>query len=228
MDAEFAVSHDKEKLVMQQSRYCMQAAEFFDRSEQVANPAQMLLQIIKEICAYPHANESRQGSEITGYECDALEYLGGYALTRAVTKFGRNPVFELLSAVPKDGSLIKVMEKKAGSLSCPSEELSHLLRHLYLKLGVEFNRKPDQIDLTVLTNSIINGEYFGSFIEKMRWAVCDSSARSVTEIIKFIVTVSIKLLANGFAKKLFQRIRSNCLLSRGLRGDLKRQLTKTK
>ena len=42
MDAEFAVSHDKEKLVMQQSRYCMQAAEFFDRSDQVADPAYLL------------------------------------------------------------------------------------------------------------------------------------------------------------------------------------------
>ena len=37
--AELVVSHDKEKLVMQQSRYRMLAAEFFDRSDQVADPA---------------------------------------------------------------------------------------------------------------------------------------------------------------------------------------------
>ena len=60
--AEFAVSHDKEKLVMQQSRYCMQAAEFFDRSDQVSDPAylgdKIKRQLHKERCTLVYSTVS--------------------------------------------------------------------------------------------------------------------------------------------------------------------------
>lgn len=177
-----------------------------------------------QICHRQDLPDTSQSGEITAYESDALEYVGGYSLKCAVSKFGRSSVIDILSSDHRKNGLIALLEKRSGSLFCPSEEFSSFLQQLYVILSVEFHKNPRKIDTISLTESIINGHQFTSFLERTDWAASECDEKLTREVLEYIVGRLISLLARGFAKKLFQRIRGKCLLSHGLRGNLKRQV----
>ena len=202
----------------------MNAAAFFEQPSGVKHPAYILIKIIKRLCQQVSCPGTMEGGEITAYESETLDYIGGYALRRALRKFGSNPVITMLSAEPKKNSLIKLMEKKTGSLYCPSEHLSYFIQHIYLKLALEFSKNPRHINIKVFTECITQEQYFHRFTERIQWGTSDFSSDLAREVAAFILQGTVRLLAKGFTKNVFQNIRSSCFLSRGLRGDLKRQV----
>ena len=82
-------------------------------------------------------------------------------------KFGKNPVIDMLSAEPKELSQVKLLEKKAGSLHCPSEDLLYFIQNIYFKMAVEFSKNPRCIDLNKTKKTILQGQYIHSLTERI-------------------------------------------------------------
>lgn len=223
---EIANKKNKQMLLAQYNKHCFDAARFFDTSDSKIHPAYILIKVVKKLCQEPNPQDMTKSGEITVYESETLDYIAGYALRRAVSKFGGNPVIDLLSAEPKMNSLIKLLEKRSGSLYCPSEDLSFFIRHVYLKLAVELNKNPRDINVKMFLDTIRKEQYVYNFTDRIKWATSDFNGDLAKDIVMSILECAVKLLSKGFAKNLFQKIRTAHHTTRGLRGDLKRQVNR--
>ena len=222
----YAQYKDADFVVAEYGRQNCYALTFFiDVPESKA--IKLLLQIVRQIVSQRQYEDELSGGEITSFENDTLEYLGGYTLKKAIAKFPETDFLKLLCRSAPRGSLIPLMKKRAGSLHCPSWEYLMFIRHVYLKFCYESSHSPSNIDFNKAVQQVLNGRYFRAFVDRVE-NLCDdvTEDNKIDVVITYVVNLLVRVLSHGFAKKLFSRMQKKhaTVLSAGLRGDLKRQV----
>lgn len=167
--------------------------------------------------------------QITNIELETVEYLGGYVLKKATSKFPEGEdLLTLLKSDKPNGFLIELMEKKQGVLMYPSEKLVSVLKAIFNLTKKEIKKKVQDIDFKELSNIICKEDFAINFI---LWSNESLGLNHSTEkchlIIVYMIKLFIRVLSYTFAKKKVSAfIKTNAKYSRGLRGDLKRKREK--
>lgn len=223
--AEFSTTRNPEAIVRHYPDICCEASSFFCGLSQFT-AAKVILDIIHEIIAETKVDESCSSAEITFFENDILEYLAGYAIRKAASKYPQPSVINALCADHPRGSFIPLMERKAGKLLYPAENFMLFAQHIYLKFSVEASKNPNKISFNMVTQDVIYGTFFNSFVGTIA-TIAEADDDTVKMVMTYIADLLVRMLSYTFAKKLLSRLQAgSSKFSAGLRGDLKRQMTK--
>ena len=117
----FAVTCNKDNVVKFFTQSCCDSKSFFDDgSHEItkAKASSKLLDIINIICNW-NSNDADENciAAINQFEVDAIEYLGGFVLYKAKSKFAfASSIVEIMTKPTPTGKLVKALEKKEGSL----------------------------------------------------------------------------------------------------------------
>lgn len=206
---EYAKKPDSSSLIRHYPTEALRARQYFSENMSATKAPKLLLDILKKMPVVFTAGEEKSvGGEIGQYESETLEYIAGYTLKKASARFPVTIVRQLCSDKPHaHGSLISVMERKAGSLLYPTEEYVYFVRHVYLKFCREANREPTKIQFNNATKKILHGQYFESFVHKL-YDMCveEASELDIRQLATYVTTLMVRMLSHSFAKKLFQKL----------------------
>lgn len=155
--------------------------------------------------------------DITELEKDGIEYLAGYTVKKASVIYPN--LASLLKKEEPAGKLIPLMEKKAGVLEYPSDELLTFLEYCFKEAEVETQKQRTAIDFCDLSRRLIESNNFRHFLYYLN----DISCKNYFDVLSYIVKLFIRVLSYTFAKKLFTKYFGDKVPkgSKGLRTDLK-------
>lgn len=199
---------------------------FFSNTPNQFEANKLLLDVIKKINTVECSETVPACGKIEQRELDSIEYLGGYCIKKAFAKFNdfSNDI-KLLTSNKPNGTLITTMEKRISSLKIPSEDLLHYLQFVFLKMSMECQKPPTEINFFDVAENVLRSArttcFYNYFCD-----LCDvdSELDDYFKIIRYIVKLFCKVLSHTFTKKLFSNIyKKNNARTHGLRKDLKQQ-----
>ena len=112
----FAVTYNIANVVNFFTQSCCDSKSFFDDGSSItkAEASSKLLDIINVICNW-NSNDADENciAAITQFEADAIEYLGGFVLYKAKSKFAfASSIVEIMTKPTPTEKLVKALEKK--------------------------------------------------------------------------------------------------------------------
>ena len=207
----FAVTHNKDNVVKFFTQSCCDSKSFFDDGSSItkAVASSNLLDIINIICNWNSNNADENCfASITQFEADAIEYLGGFVLHKAKSKFAfASSIVEIMMKPTPTGKLVKALEKKQGSLYYPNERFASLLNTVYLKCSRETFKPGNKIDFFNVVSAILSHAHYNSYLEEISCHEGHTlSENAVEEVLEYVVKLFVRMLSYTYAKRLFHNL----------------------
>ena len=205
--AKYVENGNKDHVAKYFSINCLQSQKYFEENLLSEIATKNLLKIINLICSAEKNVEISQTAGISGFENNAIQYLGGFVLRKIKSKFSESSsLLPFLSDSSSQGNLIKIMEKKQGSLFCPDENFLSLLHTVYLLCSRESFKQPNLIDFKRVDMAVQGHPHYQAFQEQLYEKQLELTHETVQKILKDAISLFIKVLSYTLAKQLFHNI----------------------